>query len=168
MNYFVLWFKLDYRHQYTIWCTGKQGYPDQLYHYDGLIPVFDRLDALKKYADQRHIVLDEETPVLHHLDHVKVWLKTRHQKTPNDVLLTAWNLFGDIAAIDHAEHLKFELLTQKYLAQYRKLFAAQNMLCNTARPKYHPTWTKEEQKLIADVLGYGFNLLRKHFRHQTI
>ena len=169
MDYFVLWFKLDYRHQYTIWCTGQTNAPDQLYQHHGFIPVFDSLHALKRYADLNHIMLVEETPLLHDLDCVKVWLKTQHPKTPNDALLAAWNLFGDIAAIHPAQHLTFEALTQKHLIQYRKLFAVQNIgrTAGCVRPKYDPAWTKSDKKAISRICIYGFKLLRNSFRHQS-
>ncbi len=170
MDYFVLWFKLDYRHQYAIWCTGSQHQPDHLYHHNGFIPIFDRVSALKTYAHIQNLTIIDEAPILHNLDQVKIWLKTSQMKNMNNELLAAWNLFGDIAAIHPVQHLTFEALTQKHLIQYRKLFAAQNIgrTAGCVRPKYDPTWTKDDKKAISHVLTYGLQLLRKSFRHQSI
>jgi len=168
MDNFVLWFKLDYRHQYAIWCAGDGDLPDKLYNNTGSIPVFDSIDSLKKYADLHNIELVKETPILHNLDQVKVWLKLLPKKNFNNELLAAWNLFGDIAAIDIGVSLNFEALTQCHLSQYRKLFAAENILrgVGNVRPKYHPKWTKYDAQSISKVLTHGFKLLRKSFRHQ--
>ena len=169
MDYFVLWFKLDYRHQYTIWCAGDGDSPDKLYSNHGLIPVFDSINSLKKYADINKIKLVEEPPILHNLDQVKVWLKLVRKKNFGHELLAAWNLFGDIAAIDMAVSLKFEALTQSHLSQYRKLFTAENIFrgVGNVRPKYHPKWTKYDAQSISKVLIHGFKLLRKSFRYQS-
>ncbi|MDE2422159.1 MAG: hypothetical protein KGO49_13385 [Gammaproteobacteria bacterium] len=168
MDYFVLWFKLDYRHQYAIWCGNDRELPDQLYNKDGLIPIFQTLNELRKYAAIYSIELVNEEPILHNLDTAKRWLTIKGKKKYNSELLPAWNLFGDIAAIDSDVSSKFETLTQRYLTPYNKLFLAENLLRpNAIHPKYKPKWNTDDIEGISKVLNFGFKLLRKSFRYKT-
>ncbi len=80
MNYFVLWFKLDYRHQYAIWCGNDRELPDKLYNKNGKVPIFQTENELRKYASTNSIELVNEEPILHNLDTVKRWLAIKGKK----------------------------------------------------------------------------------------
>ena len=169
MDYFIIWFKLDYHNQYAIWCTGqKSNLPDQFYQENGLIPIFENITSLNKYATRKNITLIEEKPTIHNLDCVQTWLKTTSKKKYHKELLNAWNFFGDIAAIEQSSYLHFEKLTQNHLSRYEKLFYAGNILrrdSGNINPKYCEKLTKQDILSISIVLRYGFKLLRKSFRY---
>lgn len=151
-SFYRLWFRLHQTEQYLIWIQAEQ---DLVYLEEGLfMPVFDSEEALIEYAQNKHVALEEDPPILHNLDLARYWLAKPHDKFEALEFLAAWHLFGDIARSVHKSFLgnQNDPLTNKV---YDKLYAGNN------HPKalYDAHWTVTELKRLAEVLAQGFQLM---------
>jgi hypothetical protein len=121
--YFCLWYRLDHTDGYLIWFSNDQdGVVTQP---DGIVPSFRDQEALRAYAASHQLMLEETAPLLHDLDAVARWLRRSLSADVDcDALLTAWNLFGDLAASVNADFDRDRDRTQRV---YEKLFWGNNL-----------------------------------------
>jgi hypothetical protein len=118
-----------------------------------------------QYARQRALIMNEESPIKHDLDKIRTWIHNKNSNINCDEFLSAWNLFGDIAATYSSEHIKFENQTQSSINEYNKLFWGNNLKAlRSTHPKYYPSWCDYEKERIAKVMLAGFKLLNAYIR----
>jgi hypothetical protein len=162
--YYIVWYKLSYQHRYAIWFSNDEG-ADSFYSEKGKIPCFESKQRLLQYARERTLIINEESPIKHDLDKIRTWIHNKKSNINCEEFLSAWNLFGDIAATYPSEHIKFENQTQKSINEYNKLFWGSNLIVlRGAHPKYFPSWCVHEEESIAKVMQTGFKLLNANFR----
>jgi len=125
------------------------------------VPNFRDQEALRAYATIHQLNLDEIDPLLHDLDVVAQWLRrSLPAEIDCDVFLTAWNLFGDLAASVNGDFDRDRHRTQHV---YEKLFWGNNLPAVTPPGKqYTPIWSDDELLLIRKILTDGLLLFREH------
>lgn len=117
------------------------------------------------YARENNLTMNEEPPIKHDLDEIRIWIKNNRLPINCDDFLSAWNLFGDIAAIYRYDHEEFESLTQTSIDEYNKLFWGNNLKAlRGSHPKYFPIWRDIEKERIAKVMQKGFRLLNANVK----
>ena len=162
-TYYRLWYRLDYTDGYLIWFSNDDdGVVTQP---DGVVPSFPDQETLQAYARFHQIELAAMEPLLHDLDGLARWLgRPLSAAVDCDILLTAWNLFGDLATsvkatFDH-EHTRSQRI-------YEKLFWGNNLPAVTpAGQHYTPTWSDDELLLMREILHDGLVLFRTYVRVQ--
>jgi hypothetical protein len=151
-SFYTLWFRLHQTNQYLIWIQAEE---DLVYIEEGsYMPIFDSEATLKAYAHTKHILLEDDPPLLHNLDLAKYWLAKPHDKFEHLEFLATWHLFGDIARSAHKSFLgnQKDPLTNKV---YDKLYAGNNY----PKELYDAHWTVTELTRLAEVLNEGFQLM---------
>jgi len=162
-TYYCLWYRLNHIDGYLIWFSNDvDGIVTQP---DGAVPSFRDQNALRAYATLQQLDLDAMEPLLHDLDVVAGWLdRPLSAKVDCDALLTAWNLFGDLASSINGD---FDLDRERTQLVYEKLFWGNNLPAVTPPGKhYTPEWSDDELLLIREILHYGLMLFRTHVRVQ--
>jgi hypothetical protein len=158
-TYYPLWYRLDESDGYLIWFSDDT---------DGLVTQADRTvlsfrdqETLHAYASGHQIVLDATEPLRHDLDIVARWL---HFDFPGEldcrVLLSAWNLFADLAVSVNGN---FDQDRKRTRHIYEKLFWGNNLPAATPSGEhYTPVWSEAEVLLMREVLTEGLQLFRTH------
>jgi len=165
MQYYAINLKSGYRNNYAIWCGDDI---DHLYVVDGFIPVFKTLNDLVLFAKSSQMELNLPVSKID-LDRVRVWCKSPSEKIDCNLFLDTWNMLGDIAATYDDLYESFESMTDKYLSEYRKLFAGNNIKALRGNnPKYHPKWDNDEVNNIKEIMNYGFSLFKKKCRRVSV
>ncbi|MGV8837599.1 hypothetical protein [Cellvibrio sp.] len=165
MEYFPVKFKLGYKYQYLIWCSGQL---DQLFVLAGIAPAFKNTVQLNSFAKSRQLELSPDNST-YNLDQIKMWCKNPTSQIEPNIFLNVWNIFGDLAAAFPSEHKEFERLTQNYLSQYNKLFYGCNLLSRKAGVKpYAPVWSAQDLQNMRIVFMYGLTLVRRKVRLQNV
>lgn len=158
-NYFILWYRLDRVDSYLIWYTND---------FDGVVVdnseqviMFKYIPLLRKYADKCGLHIEEEEPGLHNLDAVKDWIENPSKTDINcDILLSAWNLFIDIAS--SVQDVTFDRDREKTDLIYEKLFWGNNLPAVTPPGKhYKPNWTDDEIEKLQEVLADGLKMFQQ-------
>ncbi len=162
-TYYCLWYRLDHTDGHLIWFSNdNDGVVTQP---DGMVPSFRDQKALHDYATLHQITLDPMEPLLHDLDDVARWLRqSLSAEVDCDILLTAWNLFGDLASSVKGDFDPDRTQTQHI---YEKLFWGNNLPAITPPGKhYTPRWSDDELLLMRNVLHNGLRLFRTHVKIQ--
>ncbi|MEC4812938.1 MAG: hypothetical protein SAK29_06645 [Scytonema sp. PMC 1069.18] len=162
-KHFTLWYRLDQVNGYLIWYTNDVD--GVVVDKDtGQIPIFKNTIQLRIYAENSGLQLEDGDIIIHDLDIVKSWLEKPTKKKVDCVyLLTAWNLFTDVAA--SVGDSTFDCDRQKTNKIYDKLFWGNNLPNHpaTSPPSkgYEPVWTAGEIKILGEVLKYGLFMFRQ-------
>ena len=158
-QYYILWFRLDVQNSYLIWFGDEDDgvVTDAI----GKVPCFLKTDDLLRYASSLNLPIKAEEPILHDLDFVASWLKTKNAETVDcDIFLAAWNLFDDVSRSVGGNFNADHKLTAKI---YEKLFWGNNIPAVTPEGEhYEPTWTNQELMIMREILGVGLSLFRKN------
>jgi len=160
--YYKCWYRLSYADSYLIWYSNDTDgvFVDP----NGIVLSFRSIDAVRIFAEERGIAVENEEPILHNLDIVKRWLDKPKTSTVDCVeFLAAWNLFGDVAhSINDntaSVFLKNEKMGNKL---YDKLFWGNNLPAMTPEGhSYIPLWTNVQIELIQEILTNGLNMFEK-------
>jgi hypothetical protein len=161
MQYYATNLKSGYQNNYVIWCGDDI---DHLYVIDGYIPIFQSPREIVSFAKNHKMEL-VMPPFVLNIDRVRAWCASPSKKIDCVLFLNTWNMLGDIAATYEGLYESFEFKTEKYLSEYRKLFAGNNIkVMRGNNPKYYPKWDNEEIKNIKAIMDYGFSLFKKKCR----
>jgi hypothetical protein len=161
MEYFPVKIRVNYKQTYLIWCSD---FLDKVFSVNGITPTFSSVEKLSEFSKLNKIEFNSEE-AFYDFDKIKLWCENPTPKIQAESFLNTWNFFGDLAASYPTEHQQFELLTQKYIKQYNKLFYGCNLKCiNSSSKKYRPEWLPQELLNIRAVFLYGLELCKKHFR----
>jgi hypothetical protein len=159
VTHFPLWYRLHHTDGYLIWFSAE---PDGVVTLDDqTVPSFRSLAALTDYAAQRQLDLATAQPLCHDLDHIEAWLQhPLHAAIDCTTVLTAWNLFDDLATSLRAT---IELDRARSQPLYEKLFWGNNLPSVTPPAKHFtPAWDDDERLLLRDVLAAGLSVFRSH------
>ncbi len=155
-EYYIYWYRLDNKDGYLIWFTTDEN-DGLVIDETGLIPNFNNMDDLKRFAINLQISVDIENPNLIDFDFVKNWLNL-----PNIIIddynpfLEAWNLSDDISISTNGN---FDLDKDLTNSIYNKIFWGCNLPSMTPEGEsFTPTWTKKELKIIRETLKLGFQI----------
>ena len=137
-RYYILWYRLDGKDSFLIWYSGEE---DGVFvDAGGFAPSFTDTDSLLSYAQERHVSVDTEKPILLDLDVLGRWLKEKDVGliAPNG-FNGAWNLFADVSRSINGSFDANRRLTREV---YNKLFWGSNLPGVTPEgEQYQPCWT---------------------------
>lgn len=163
--YYIIELNLDGQVRYMIWFTdGKQ-------EVDGIVTVqaadeprlqcFRNESALRAYAEENKIIIEDEEPARYDLNPVSDWTKQPTENIDCEEFLGAWNLFADVAS---TLKVKFNGNNREDKVRnrvYDKLFYGNNIYGLTPGGReYFPVWKRKEVRKIAEILKEGFSILR--------
>ena len=156
-EYYNLWFRLNACDAFLIWLEGE---PDGvIVDANGKVPCFPNNEDLLRYAVSLNLTVKTESPLLHNLDIVASWLETTDETADCKNFLVAWNLFEDVS---HSVSGNFDADRKKTKKIYEKLFwGDETNILTPEGESYTPSWTKQELKIIREVLGEGLSLFRE-------
>ena len=125
-----------------------------------MIPTFSTVGALEAaFTESIDGQLILETAILHDLDLVQAWCRSGETLEMDcESLLSAWNLFGDIARSVGERGIPYAESDVNLDSEYEKLFFGSNLPAITPAGKhYEPAWNDGELKAIRRhmVLGLG-------------
>lgn len=157
-TYYKFWYRLDRTKLYLIWYDGEGD--GVVVNEVGQVPAFGKKSSLRTYADKIGLKVEKGKTLLTNLDVTKRWLKKPRKKTVNcKHFLNAWNLFQDIAS--SAGDTKYDSDRSSSDKIYSKLFYGNNLPAITPPGKsYEPLWTKDEVKIMHEMLAYGLEMFR--------
>ncbi len=159
-DYYVCWYRLDRQDRYLIWYSNDT---------DGVVtdgqnrvPSFKTLADLHLYAEAHNLSILEESPSLHNLDVLAVWLKSPSKDVDCKEFLSTWHLFQDVSASVKGD---FDPDREQTTLIYYKLFWGNNLPTVTPEgEEYTPAWTEDELKKLYAVLGHGLDLFRRSMK----
>jgi hypothetical protein len=163
-TYYEYWFRLNRKDYCLIWYSNA--IDGVIINQTAHIPIFKDHSSLLQYSTGTGIQLKDEfllSPSTN-LDVVKKWLENpRKTRVPCQELLSAWNLFTDVA--NSVGDKKYDNNRKQTKKIYSKLFWGSNLSAVTPSDKHYvPIWKKVEIVIIRETLEYGLKL----FRSRTI
>ena len=163
-SFYIAWYRLDSEDRYIIWYSNVTD--GVLVDATGFIPTFTSQKTLRWHAKQVDIALVDETPILHNLDVVQGWLNNLSDALDqSDPLLTAWNLFSDVA---RSTNRPFVGDAADHQSLYNKLFyasdAANNVMKPAHEPRFTPNWTDQDVRVLKLCMQNGLSIFRSTTR----
>ncbi len=158
-TYFPVAYRLDKQTKYLIWYDDDA---DGVLTADGGVPVFRTLIHLRAFATEHALKLQKERPTHYDLDAVDRWRKVRGGKKSRylkcNLLLDAWNLFGDISA---STGRAFPGAASEANLLYQKLFYGLNLPSITPEGQhYTPAFSRAELQALRHICHQGLLLIR--------
>ncbi len=148
--YFVIWY--DNGHQ----CFALDK--------NGMILAFNSFDRLEQYlASINEQLAEKEMVDTLDIDEIDEWIKRPKENQVNcDLLLSAWNMFGDIRSSIEGRNMDREDTT--HLEVYDKLFYGSDAgWFATGKKKYTPKFSVKDIREIRAVLKEGMKLFQSRF-----
>jgi hypothetical protein len=164
-KHYMLWYRLESKNRFLIWHTSDSDNSDGVVVTENMrIPYFTSKAELLDFSEKNRLRVEDEEPVMHDLDAIVRWLKTRKRKRSQKIdcadFLCAWNLFADASKSIGEDFDSNRNMTNKI---YDKLFCANNLPSVTPAGKsYEPIWTRREVAIMRDVMSRGLSILRKN------
>jgi hypothetical protein len=157
-KYYRLLYRLDGATQFLLWYTNDRD--GVVTTADGRVPSFGTEASLSSYASRASLDVEAEEPVLHDLDPIRAWVADPRADTLEcAVLLSAWNLFGDIARSLPDPGRAFATIDGTLGALYNRLFWGNNLPAVTPEGQHFtPQWANAEVQELAELLREGLSL----------
>jgi hypothetical protein len=162
-DHYACWHCLGSQDRYLLWFYGGPPTWDDgvALADDGRVPAFGSVEEVADFARARGVDLGEGGMIetSHDLDAVAAWLEhPSAEEVDCDTLLSAWNLFADVAVSVGAD---LDPWADATIGVYLKLFWGNNLPAMTPPGEcYVPEWDADEVGQIAEVLGEGLRVSR--------
>ena len=161
-DYFACKFALDGVTRYLLWYSDRIDGVD--IDANGYVPVYSQAADLVEFATTRRIMVRRETMALHDLDSIQRFI-VGELYVDCEQLLSAWNLFTDIANSTGEKGLSFGRLDKLNNEIYDKLFWGNNLPAVTPEgEKFSPKWKLEEIEELVEVSKVGMAMFREVIR----
>ena len=158
--YFTLLYRLGGSTGYLLWFTDEDD--GIVTTPDGRIPSFPTSRALFNYATAQGFTVEGEETSLHDLDAIQAWVNAP-KPLPLDCseILSAWNLFGDVARSVPSDSCAFTSMDASLGASYEKLFWGNNLPAVTpAAQRFDPEWSLDEVRCLSELMQCGLEMFR--------
>jgi hypothetical protein len=162
--YFLLWYRLHHQDGYLIWITANAdistvaAVTDRvLVDETGKLLIFLSTAKAIEYSNLFDWKLEDDVPVLHNLDSVRMWLSHPSASVNCYDFLAAWNLFTDVSqSINGQDFIVHDPFTDRI---YDKLFWGNNLPSVTPNgAHYEPAWSAQEITQLQRVFKSGLEL----------
>jgi hypothetical protein len=125
--------------------------------------TFNDRESLTAYANERHLLLSNDTPTELDLD----WIAQGNDFITGQLdcakTLNAWNFFSDVASSLPEKAIDFIAKDKKPNETYDKLFWGNNLPAVTPEGEhYTPEWSREEIVEIESILVAGLMLVTEN------
>jgi len=155
-EWFLLWFRLDQSDGYALWYSSER---DGLESVRGKIPFWKTSVGAQEYAERRGYTLSSEPPKLHDLDYA-MQLTNGGELADFSSLLSAWNLFSDVAAtLQRADYLQVD---QSFLDTYNHLFFLSGI--GPFKDVAPPSFSEQEADQLRQLLAAGLRIFRESLK----
>jgi hypothetical protein len=162
---YLLWYRLHGKDRYMIWITASSdeitdNRPRDRVLIDeaGKCHNFSSPSDAFEFANRSDLKLEDESPILHDLDIVRIWLDYPTANKVNcNAFLAAWNLFTDVSMSINEQD--FVINTKSIDRLYDKIFWGCNLLAFTPEGEhFDPIWTAREIRGLKRLIKRGFEL----------
>lgn len=152
-------YKLDGIEKYLLWYSDD---PDGIYiEPTGEIFAFSSLTQLKFYAKLNHLPLASEPSMLHDLDYIDTFIQNQNRiQIDYDKLLTAWNLFSDLAVSVPEKGTDFTVINKSLDSIYEIIVFRYFEPDQYTFDKQDSPWGDEENQSICKLMRSGIKLFR--------
>lgn len=165
---YACWYRLDRQDGYLLWFDRKGDEPWDGVYVDGQgrVPALSTRARLRVFAASLGIGVVDEEPLMHDLDALETWLVNPMSDSIDcDVLLTAWNIFGDLA---HSLRAPFDSEPDATIDLYQKLVWGNNLPALTPPGEHYvPSWDENEAARLAALLSGGLQIFRSAVFHEV-
>lgn len=159
MAYFPLIYRWRGEQRLLLWRSGDTD--SVAVNSDGYAYSFSSLSDLNRFADANKLQVEQEEPKLHDLGCIETWLRDKDSNVDCFEILSAWNLFCDIAnSVEGPSKDSFEKLDSEMSDVYNKVFWGNNLPAVTPPgERFVPTWSADEMDALAALLSAGLAML---------
>ncbi len=159
-NYYKIQYRLEGAEAYLLWFTNEQD--GVITTPEGRMPSFSTEAALVAYAKRNGVSVSGEAATLHDFDALQAWADDPRPDTVDcSNLLSAWNLFSDVARSMPSEAQAFARKDKGLTSLYNKLFWGNNLPAVTPNGhRFDPKWSTDELVRLAEVIAAGLQLFR--------
>lgn len=159
-SYFSIQLRVSGNDWYALWYTNDVD--GLVLNDEGRLFLASSLGVVRDYAEKQAYTLSSSSSIpVYDIDALQRWLDGSDAVIDCDVVLSAWNLFSDLARSLQKAFLGDD---DTALSVYEKLFLGTNPPAlrhglNDDEDIFVPIWSSEEQSLVRRVLGEGVALL---------